>query len=196
MQGKEKKDEKPSGRSGFDSPESKPVKRLLTPILYVLAAAYFLVDVIFLAIARPIANWFSNHWMLVRLRRWIAALGPYPALALFAFPVAVLEPVKPVAAYLAATGHMLAGLALLAIGEILKLVLVERLFSVVKPKLMTIAAFAWAYGKFRLAKDWLESSDAWQTVRRLGKLAVETARHYARDLRGSRTSRHIFWQSR
>jgi hypothetical protein len=172
------------------------LKRIFAPVIYVLAAAYFLVDVIFMAVARPLANWLASHWMLVRLRRWIASLRPYPALALFSVPVAVLEPVKPAAAYLAATGHVLVGIGLLSFGEILKLVLVERLFGIVKNKLMTIPVFAWAYGKFRVARDWLESSEAWRTVRRLAKLAVEATRHYVAELRTSRTARHIFWQSR
>ena len=175
--------------------EEEAVKRILQPVIYILAAAYFLVDVLFLTVATPLADWLSSHWMLTRLGRWIASLRPYPALALFAFPAVLLEPVKPVAAYLAATGHMLDGLVLLAIGEILKLVLVERLFRIVRHKLLTIPPFAWAYGKYRIARDWVESSEAWQTVRRLGKRAIEAAHHYAADLRGSRTTRHIFWQS-
>jgi hypothetical protein len=38
------------------------------------------------------------------------ALGPYPTLVLFLVPVMILEPVKPVGAYLIATGHWLPGL--------------------------------------------------------------------------------------
>ena len=43
--------------------------------------------------------------------------------------VIMLEPVKPVAAYLAATGQMVSSVVTLIVGELLKLVLVERLFS-------------------------------------------------------------------
>jgi hypothetical protein len=172
------------------------VKRILQPAIYVLAAVYFLVDVIFMAIARPIADWFADHWVLVRLRRWIASLRPYPALALFTVPVAILEPIKPVAAYLVSTGHVLTGIAGLIIGELLKLVIVERLFCITRHKLLSIPAFAWCYAKFRRVKDWLESSEVWRNCRRLSKLAVHAARHYVMELRSLRTSRRASWQSR
>lgn len=56
----------------------------------------------------------------------VAAL---PSLALFSVPMIVLEPIKPLAAYLAATGRILSSFVTLIVGELLKLVLVERLFS-------------------------------------------------------------------
>jgi hypothetical protein len=89
---------------------------------------------------------------------------------LFAVPLIVLEPVKPVAAYLAGTGHIAVGLIVLVIGEVLKLVLVERLFSVSRNKLISIPAFAWTYGRYLQAKECLESFEAWQTARRWRRL--------------------------
>ena len=38
------------------------------------------------------------------------------------------------------------------VGELLKLVLVERLFHLTRDKLMRIPAFAWAYGKYSEVK--------------------------------------------
>jgi hypothetical protein len=67
----------------------------------------------------------------------------------------MLEPVNPVAAYLAATGQMMSSVVTLIVGELLKLVLVERLFSLTRDKLMKIPAFVWAYTKFRETKAWL-----------------------------------------
>ena len=72
---------------------------------------------------------------------------------------------------MAATGHIELGLTVLVVGEILKLVLVERLFCINRDKLMSIPAFAWAYGKYGLARDWLEATDAWQMVRRWSRIA-------------------------
>ncbi len=48
------------------------------------------------------------------------------SLALFSVPVIILEPVKPVAAYLAATGQIMSSVLTLIVGELLKLVLIER----------------------------------------------------------------------
>jgi AraC-like DNA-binding protein len=44
--------------------------------------------------------------MVGSLRAQIVSLRPYPTLALFAVPLIVLEPVKPVAAYLAGTATL------------------------------------------------------------------------------------------
>lgn len=147
------------------------MKRILKPVTYVLAAVYFLVDAVFMAIARPISDWIASHLALRRLRIWIRSLRPYPSLALFSVPVIILEPIKPVAAYLAATGQIVSGAVTLIFGELLKLVLVERLFSLTRDKLMKIPTFAWAYGRFRDAKAWLEATEAWQTIRSLSKAA-------------------------
>src|SRR4051812_25414090 len=100
------------------------VNRIIKPFVVMVAAIWFLADAMFATIAHPLARWLGEHWVLFRLRAWIRSLRPYPALALFAVPLIILEPVKPVAAYLAATGHAWWGLIVLVVGEILKLVLV------------------------------------------------------------------------
>ena len=97
-------------------------------------------------------------------------------------PVIILEPLKPVAAYLAATGQIISSVFTLVIGELLKLVLVERLFSLTRDKLMKIPAFAWAYLKFRQAKAWLEATEAWQAIRSLSAVV----RDYVRQIKMSR----------
>jgi hypothetical protein len=147
------------------------VNRILRPITYLLAAVYFLVDAAFVGLARPISNWIASHVVLRRLRIWIRSLPPYPSLALFSVPVILLEPIKPLAAYLAATGQFLSSALTLVTGELLKLVLVERLFRLTRDKLMKIPAFAWAYARFEQAKAWLEATEVWRTMRSLSRAA-------------------------
>lgn len=143
------------------------MKRILKPLTYILAAIYFLVDAVFMTVARPISRWLERHFVFERLRAWIRSLPPYPSLALFSVPVIILEPVKPVAAYLAATGQVVSGAVTFIIGELLKLVLVERLFHLTRDKLMKIPAFAWTYGKFAEVKAWLQATEAWRAIRAL-----------------------------
>jgi len=152
------------------------VMGILKPVTYILATLYFLVDAAFMTIAKPISDWLSKHVVMRRLRAWIRSLRPYPSLALFSIPVIMLEPVKPVAAYLAATGQMVSSVVTLIIGELLKLVLVERLFSLTRNKLMKIPTFLWAFTKFRQAKAWLEATEAWRAIRAISN-AVR--RHFA-----------------
>jgi hypothetical protein len=169
------------------------VNRILKPVVFLLAAMYFLVDAIFLTVAKSLANWIAQHWMFEGLRRWILSLSPYPTLALFALPLAILEPVKPIAAYLVGTGHVAMGLVILAVGEILKLVLLERLFSVSRDKLLSITAFAWAYRKYKAVKDSVTSMDAWQLIRRwnlIAQYAIRSAVLKYRVVHGPRLQSH------
>jgi hypothetical protein len=147
------------------------VKRILKPVTYIAATIYFLVDAVFMAVAKPISRWIERHFEFRGLRAWIRSLPPYCSLALFSVPLIILEPIKPVAAYLAATGQVVSGAVTFIVGELLKLVLVERLFHLTRDKLMRIPAFAWAYGRYSEVKAWLQATDAWRAIRALSRAA-------------------------
>lgn len=142
------------------------MKRVLKPLLILLAVIYFVADAAFLAIADPIATWVGNRKIFVGLKEWIRSLGPYATLALFLVPFVILEPAKPAAAYLAATGHALIAFGIFVLIEILKLVVLERLFAVSRDKLMSFSGFAWAYRQYRQVINWLEQNNAWQATAR------------------------------
>jgi hypothetical protein len=170
------------------------VNRILKSVIFMLATIYFLVDAVFMTVARPFASRIAAIFGSLRIR--IVSLRPYPTLALFAVPLIVLEPVKPVAAYLAGTGHIAMGMTVLVVGEVLKLVLVERLFSVSREKLISIPAFAWTHGRYSQAKEWLESFEAWQTARRWRRLAQYAVRSYVQEVRASQRLERVSFQPR
>ena len=161
---------------------AKALKRVLKLLTYIAAGLYLLVDAIFMTVAKPIANWIDKYVQLRRLRNWIRSLPPYPSLALFSVPVIVLEPIKPIAAYLAATGQFLSGAVTFIFGELLKLVLVERLFSLTREKLMKIPAFARLYGWYAQAMAWLKATEAWRNLESLAKSGREYSRQQAQRL--------------
>jgi uncharacterized membrane protein len=152
---------------------AKAMKRILKGLTYIAAGLYLLVDAIFMTVAKPIANWIDKHLPLRKLRDWIRSLPPYPSLALFSVPVIVLEPIKPIAAYLAATGQFLSGAVTFILGELLKLVLVERLFSLTREKLMRIPVFARLYEWYSEAMAWLKATEAWRTLESLARSGRE-----------------------
>ncbi len=76
------------------------------------------------------------------LRRSIQRLGPYPSLFVLALPTATVEPLKLAAVAVAGKGHWITGTAMIAVCYALSLLVVERLFVIVKPKLLTISWFA------------------------------------------------------
>lgn len=155
------------------------MKRIWRPVAYFAAAIYFIVDVLFLSIAKPISRWLAANFPMPQLRAWIKSLPPYLCLALFSVPVILLEPMKMIAAYMAATGQWLGASITFAMGELLKLVLVERLFELTKNKLLKIPAFAWAYGRYALAKAWIKQTEAWKV---LTTFSLSIRGHF-RDLR-------------
>lgn len=171
------------------------MNRIFKPFMFLLAAIYFLVDVVFWTVAKPLSR-LADRWIFDGLRTWIVSLQPYPTLALFAVPVIVLEPVKPVAAYLASTGHIGSGIAVLGTGEVLKLVVVERLFRVGRDKLMSIRAFAWCYDKFCRARQWIESLPAWQLMRRLSLVARSAIRRWVLEMKTLRKQHRLSWKPR
>ena len=142
------------------------MRHIFKTAFFVLATLYFTVDAIFLRISTPLARWIARKRIFIRVRKWIGSLGPYQSLALFAVPVIILEPVKPVTAYLVSTGKFSAGIAVLIVGEILKLIIVERIFQLCRYKLLKIPLFAWGYGYWRQGLHWARSLELWQTARR------------------------------
>jgi hypothetical protein len=147
------------------------MKKILKPLFYLLATIYFLVDAVFMTVAVPTGRWLADHLVSNRIRNWIISLRPYPTLLLFAVPVIILEPVKPLAIYMIGTNHVVAGVTLFALCEILKLVLVERLFAISREKLLSIPAFAWGYGKYCSAKNWVVSLEASRKIQKWVRLA-------------------------
>jgi hypothetical protein len=161
-----------------------------------MAALYFLVDVVLFVLAKPVLRWLADCWVFESVRAWIVSLGPYPTLALFIVPVILLEPVKPVAAYLTATGYFVEGLIVLVFGELLKFLLIERLFKLSREKLMSIPAFAWCYDKFCQAQGWVASLGAWQLARRLSVLAQHAIKNYVLEFKTAQKQKRLFLRAR
>jgi hypothetical protein len=57
-------------------------------------------------------------------------------------PLAIVEPLKLVAAVVAGTGHWVTGTVTIACAYLVSLFFVERLFVIAKPKLLTLPWFA------------------------------------------------------
>jgi hypothetical protein len=79
---------------------------------------------------------------LARTRRRLQKMTPYLSLVLLLVPLLLVEPLKLVAVFVAGEGHWLTGTGMLIGAYTASLLFVERLFRVVKPKLMTLGWFA------------------------------------------------------
>jgi hypothetical protein len=83
-----------------------------------------------------------RHSRSSRLRRWIEGLGPYQSLVLLAIPISLVEPLKLAAVAIAGSGHWITGTITIVCAYAASLLFVERLFKIVKPKLLTLPWFA------------------------------------------------------
>jgi hypothetical protein len=86
--------------------------------------------------------------LLARIRRRLQKTSPYGSLVLLLIPLLLVEPLKLVAVIVAGKGHWLTGTGMLVAAYAASLLVIERLFRVVKPKLMTIGWFAKLWSGF------------------------------------------------
>ena len=120
-------------------------KKLLTPPMIVLAAMImffeeWLWDRLTAMMARV-----ARLPVLQRLEVRLAALPPYPAMAVFLLPGLLLLPVNLFAMWLAANGQALAGTGLLIAAKLVGTAILARLFTVCKPSLLTVGWFRRLY---------------------------------------------------
>jgi hypothetical protein len=141
------------------------LKTILEPFVIALVAVYFVIDALALSILKPLLRNISNLQVFKFIAPWIASLGPYSTLALFLVPLILLEPIKPLSAYFAASGHFAFGVLAVIIGEILKITIVERIFHIGRDKLMTIKAFALIYNLASEWLTWLKALPPWQSAK-------------------------------
>jgi hypothetical protein len=157
------------------------LKTIFEPFVILVAAVYFVIDALALSILKPFLRKISNLQVFKFIARWIASLDPYPTLALFVVPLVLLEPIKPFSAYIIASGHIIFGVAVLTLGEVLKVTIVERIFHIGRDKLMTIKAFAWIYNFAFGWLAWLQALPPWQSVKHNFDDFIRWARKLNRD---------------
>jgi hypothetical protein len=92
------------------------------------------------------------QFMMKRWRRFIQHLNPYIALTLLAVPLVIVEPLKLIAIFILGTGHWITGSAVMLFAYAGSLFVVERLFKIVKPKLLTLPWFAALWKLFTSAR--------------------------------------------
>ena len=161
----------------------KRLKTIFEPLVVVVAAIYFIVDALALSILKPVLRKIADLGLFAFIARWIASLSPYATLALFLVPLILLEPVKPLSAYLVASGQFKLGMFVLVVGEILKVTTVERIFHIGRDKLLTIKAFAVVYHFLLEWLNWIQGLPTWQAVKDNFDRFVQWARKLNHDAR-------------
>lgn len=112
-----------------------------------------------------IGRWPGLRW----IEGWVRSLPPWGAVALFALPTALLLPVKLIALWAMGRGHVVLGMAVIALAKVVGTAVVARLFTLTQPALMQLRWFAWAYthwmGFKHRVMERARASWAWRVAR-------------------------------
>ncbi|HEX2761563.1 MAG TPA: hypothetical protein VHM27_13655 [Rhizomicrobium sp.] len=142
------------------------LKRILTPPLFVVAAAYVLFEDTILHWAslgmRRLAKLPAIAWLERQLRR----LPPYPAMLVFLVPIGLLFPVKLLALWAIATGHAITGLLIIILAKTLSTALGAWLYGALRPVLGQLPWFVraetWVFSWRDRLYGYVRSLKAWQ----------------------------------
>jgi hypothetical protein len=88
-----------------------------------------------------------------KARNYIRNFSPYGCLLLLGAPLAIVEPLKLAAIFIFGTGHWITGSVVMLLAYSVSLLVVERLFKIVKPKLLTLRWFAVIWTWFVATRD-------------------------------------------
>jgi hypothetical protein len=105
--------------------------------------------------------------VLSPLRRYLQRLTPYAALFVLVLPLLVIEPLKVVAAVIFGSGRWKTGILVMLVAYVLSIFVVERIFHVVKPKLIRLPRFVVLWKKVVALREKTKNRLRWQ-AKRLG----------------------------
>ena len=149
----------------------KLMRRILQFPVAIVLACYYLLRAIVRPVVRPLALFLIELRIFRTLRGAIERIGPYPSLVLLIVPVVVVEPLKIVALGIMHSGRVVFGIIVLLVSEALSLLVVDRLFEVMKPKLLELHWFAVFWEWFTSLRDplieWFHSTWAWSMMLRV-----------------------------
>lgn len=157
---------------------------ILTVPLFAVAVLWVVLDDLFRSFVTPVVAWLAGLRLFKRIEGWIGRLPPYPTMALFIIPLAVIEPFKIWGLYLIGTGHLILGILAFVAAKVVGLGIAERLFAVSRDKLLSIRWFAWAHARVVAIKDavhaYLAGTRLWPALMR-ALAAVKASLRAAKD---------------
>lgn len=162
------------------------LRRLRAPLVYLAALVLLFEQWLWEAGARVLQR-LAAFWPLRALERAIARLPPYAALAVFALPAVLLLPVKLLALFAIAHGHVWSGVGVILAAKVGGAAAVARLYTLTRPALLALPWFArWHNAFLALKERWiarLRATRAWRRVSALAAAIGKARRHWWAALR-------------
>jgi len=127
-------------------------------------------EVLWAALSRLMAQ-LGRLPLIAQIEEKIRALPPYPAMALFLLPMAVILPFEMVTSWLMTQGHFLSGLAALLAAKVAGMAVWARLYALCHPALSTLRWFVALETTLLRWKGWahdhLERLETYRRARQL-----------------------------
>ncbi|WP_371348143.1 hypothetical protein [Ancylobacter sp. IITR112] len=157
-------------------PGRRPLRAALGVLFRLLCAPLILLDELVRPFYRPLIARLAALGIMRAFERWIAARSVWTILVLLAVPYVTIEPLKFVALVWIADGWPKAGTVLFLLAYLVSFVVIERIYSAGRPKLMTLPWVAWVIVTLTALRDRVVAA------LRLDRLKT-TLRRAVRDLR-------------
>ncbi len=133
------------------------LRHLLRPF-WIALALLFLFEAWLWEKLQPLVGRIVDALAWPKLKLWAAArieaLPPAATLAVFAFPVLLLLPLKFLGLWMLAHGSWLGALAVLGLAKVVSMGLTAFIFDVTRPKLLQLAWFRWIYVRVLVGLAW------------------------------------------
>jgi hypothetical protein len=113
---------------------------------------------------------------LLKFDHWLLTASPPIAMTAFLMPILLIAPVKLIAFWLIANGHLFKGIGLLLATKLCATLLISHIFSLTRDKLMTFTWFAFLYTTINCWLEWahgrLRETEIYIKAIEMKKLAV------------------------
>ncbi len=170
---------------------TNPAFRLLRHVarflVGIFVVGYALLDGLLFPLVRPLLAYLSRLQLFAAFGALLVKLPPYVVLLLLAVPFFLLEPLKLVALYRIAIGHVVQGTVLTLVAHGLSILTLERLYQAGKPQLLKIGWFmrlmGWLGGIRDYALAFARSTPAWKWAAQLVREIRAWFRNLLRSVR-------------
>lgn len=167
--------------------ETPAIKRLLSIPLAALGVIAMLVEEFLWDMLVALGNWAGSLGIMRGAEVYLRSLPPLAAGLALVAPAALIFPVKVLAVYVMATGHIGIGMVVLIGAKVFGTALVARIYTVCEPQLMTMPRFVWIRGRVLDAKNWAHRKlETWSLYRWMRRLINRARVSFKRFSRGAR----------
>lgn len=149
----------------------RSMKKFFLSILVFILALFIIFQEWVWDTLKPFLEYFSRFSIVQRIENWIKNLNVGTSLFLFAVPFVLTHIIELWAIGLTALGNVFLGFFIYGMTKIVGFMILSRIFTLTKPKLMTVTwfriLFDWFIEKKAYLYSKLEEMDVWQRIKKI-----------------------------